>query len=79
MLELIALAGDYAPEVAPATIFHNFAGQQHPILLFCLQLASRAGLQDEQALLALLAIQRLINLNQTLKIPLVVNSRTIER
>lgn len=79
MLALLADIGDKMPESQiPKTIFHQDQPLRASIIVLYLQITSNAGLQDEQAILVLILIERLCLLN-TVEPHVIINSHSIFR
>ena len=84
MLKLLAKVGDQLPNEAQASIttktaFHVDEVPQVSIVHFYLQLSSNTGLQDEQAIVVLVLIERLCATVANNGSPLVINSHSIHR
>ena len=77
---MLALLGDGIPnEEVTKTLFHADRVSRIPVTLFYIQLSSNAGIQDEQAILVLILIERFCSLNQNVVNPVVVNSKSLFR
>lgn len=75
ILMILAEIGDQLREERrPRSIFIQDYVSNQTILVYCMQLASNAGLHDEQALLILILIERLICVNSLAPIPVPINS-----
>lgn len=79
MLQVLAEIGEDIPDNEPKTVFHCIEQPPFSILVFFLQLSFNAGIQDEQAILTLILIERLCSVNRLLKKPVPVSSRTMYR
>jgi hypothetical protein len=80
MLQLLAEVGDKLPVSGlMPTIFALQHMPRMSVLTFFLQLASTAGLQDEQAILVLILIERLCHFNEVLPTAVHICSNTVYR
>ena len=80
MLSLLAEIGDKLPEQnGVKTIFHVEELPRVSILLYYLQLSSNAGLQDEQAIVVLVLIERLCSMMSKNDCPVIINSKSMHR
>jgi hypothetical protein len=79
MLSLLVDIGDKLPvHSLPKTIFHQEQPLRSSVIVLYLQMTSNAGLQDEQAILVLILIERLCLFN-TVEPQFIINSHTIFR
>lgn len=80
MLALLADIGDKMAmeHSVPRSIFTHEHLPRASIIVMYLQITSNAGLQDEQAILVLILIERLCHLN-TVELHVVINSHSIFR
>ena len=80
MLSLLAEIGDKLPEQnGVKTMFHVEELPRVSILLYYLQLSSNAGLQDEQAIVVLVLIERLCSMMSKNVCPVIINSKSMHR
>lgn len=78
MLQMLADVGDKLPDAFQTpTIFDLESRPRASILVYFLQLASTAGLQDEQSILVLILIERLCHFNETLTTAVNINTKSI--
>lgn len=80
MLQMLADLGDkMCVGFNAPTIFDLDNPPRVSILVYFLQLASTAGLQDEQSILVLILIERLCHFNETLPTAVQITTRSIYR
>lgn len=80
MLTLLAEIGDKLPEQnLTKSIFCVEEVPRVSILLYYMQLSSNAGLQDEQAIVVLVLIERLCSMMSKSVCPVAINSKSIHR